>query len=68
MGEMLRTQVTEVEVRHRGLGDQVFAQALDGGELDGLHAERSRGLDVDELVVEEERLFGLGAEFIRAWR
>ena len=42
--------------------DEVFAQFLDGGEEDADDAEGSRGVDVELLVVDEQRFFGARAE------
>jgi hypothetical protein len=48
---------------HSG-GNQLDAQPLDDGELNGFDVRRSRGLDAERLNVEEKGLFRLDAEFL----
>ena len=42
-------------------GDEIIAKAFHGGEFERLHAQGPRGLDVDQLVVDEESFLRLGS-------
>jgi len=52
----------EVEARAPDRLDKVRSQAIDGRKLDCFHAERDGGVDIDSLVIDEERLIGSRAE------
>jgi len=57
-------QFGEREVSVEAGGNDVFAEILDGGELNGKKAEVAGSVDISLFVVDEEGFCGQGAEFI----